>query len=299
MPVQRPGFSGVARLFLRLVGCGEPGIPCWPSCHAFRRSGMRELKPHPWLFTCCPYSHACHSGAPDIPEFRVYYRGPVGLVNLGFPFGRVVMSFVEVVCVGTSLTPFFSLVTQSAVALTLTHGTPAPRFLGVARLFPRSLGSSEPGIPFWPRCHAFRGSAICEFKPHPLLFTCDSECGGHHSHACHSSAPYFPELRVYSRRPFGLVRLGFHFGRVVMRFVEVACVSSSLTPCFSLVPKSAVALTLTHATPAPQFPGVARQFPKSLGSSKPGIPFWPRCHAFRRSGMRKCKPHPLFRTCAS
>ena len=61
----------------------------------------------------------------------------------------------------------------------------------------------------------------------------------------------FPELHVYSRGPVGLGNLGFYFGSVVMRFVEVACASASLTPCFAHVPHSAVGLTLTYATPAP------------------------------------------------
>ena len=35
-------------------------------------------------------------------------------------------------------------------------------------------------------------------------------------------------------RPLGLVSLGLHFGRVLMRYVEVAGVSSRLTPFVSL-----------------------------------------------------------------
>ena len=88
-------------------------------------------------------------------------------------------------------------------------------------------------------------------KPHPLLCTCAFNAGGTDSHACHSGARDFPELRVYSRTPLGLVNVGLHFGRVVMRFLEVACVSTSLHLCFALVPQSAGGLTLTHATPAP------------------------------------------------
>ena len=64
-------------------------------------------------------------------------------------------------------------------------------------------------------------------------------------------APDFPGLRVHSRRPLGLVKLGFHFGRVGMRFLEVGCVSTSLTPWFALVPHSALGLNFTHATPEP------------------------------------------------
>ena len=32
-----------------------------------------------------------------------------------------------------------------------------------------------------------------------------SECGGSHSHACHSGALVFSELRVYSQTPMGLL----------------------------------------------------------------------------------------------
>ena len=63
--------------------------------------------------------------------------------------------------------------------------------------------------------------------------------------------PEYPALRVQSRDALGTVKLGFYFGRVVMRFIEVTCVSRSLSHCFALVPHSAVGLTLTHATPAP------------------------------------------------
>ena len=49
----------------------------------------------------------------------------------------------------------------------------------------------------------------------------------------------------------GLVNLGFRFRRVVMRYVEVACVSTSLHPWFAQVPQSAWGLSRTHATPAP------------------------------------------------
>ena len=57
-----------------------------------------------------------------------------------------------------------------------------------------------------------------------------------HSHACHSGAPDFPELRVHSQSPLGLMKLAFHFGRVVMRFLEMACVRASLSPCFAQGP---------------------------------------------------------------
>ena len=121
----------------------------------------------------------------------------------------------------------------------------------VARLFSKFLGSSEPGIPFWPGCHTFHGSGMREYKPHPLFRTCASEFGGTHSHACHSGAPDFPELRVNTRSPLGLVYLGFHFGCVLMRFLEVACVTKRLTPYFAPVPHSAQPVALRRATPAP------------------------------------------------
>ena len=44
--------------------------------------------------------------------------------------------------------------------------------------------------------------------------------------------------------------LGFHFGRVLMRSVEVAGVNTSFNPCIAQVPQSALAVTLTQATPA-------------------------------------------------
>ena len=90
-----------------------------------------------------------------------------------------------------------------------------------------------------------------EYKPHPLVFTGASEYMGVHSHACHSGSRDFLELRVFPRRPFGLVNLGFHFGRIGMRYVEVACVSTSLTHWFPQVPQNAWGYIRTHATPAP------------------------------------------------
>ena len=73
------------------------------------------------------------------------------------------------------------------------------------------------------------------WKAHLLFRTGALEFMGLHSHACHSGAPDFPEVRVYSESPSALVKLGFHFGRVVMRFLEVACVRARLTPCFTQV----------------------------------------------------------------
>ena len=87
-----------------------------------------------------------------------------------------------------------------------------PLFPGVARLFSRSLGSTKLLIPFWTRWHTLRKSGMREYKPPPLVCTGASESTGANSHAYHSGARDFPELRVYSRSPFGLVKLGFYLG---------------------------------------------------------------------------------------
>ena len=86
-------------------------------------------------------------------------------------------------------------------------------------------------------------------KADPLLCTWGLNPGATDSDACHSGFPDFSELRVYSQTFLGLVNLGFYFGRVVMRFLEVACVRASLTPFFAHGALTQVRLTLTHATP--------------------------------------------------
>ena len=101
-----------------------------------------------------------------------------------------------------------------------------------------------------------------EYKAHPLLCTCSCNAGGTDSHACHSGVRDFPELRVYSRTPLGLVNLEFHLDRVVMRFLEVACVRERLTPYFALAPQSALGLTLTHATQASMISRTCASIPK-------------------------------------
>ena len=72
------------------------------------------------------------------------------------------------------------------------------------------------------------------------------------------------------------------FGRVVMCFVEVAGVSTRLTP-------SSCTSSHSHACHS-----VARHLPElrvhwrgSPGSSAPGISFWPRCDGFGGSGRRE------------
>ena len=174
--------------------------------------------------------HAFHSSAPDFSELRVYYRTSMGLVNLEFHFGRVLMRFVEVACVSTSLTPCFAHVP--------------------------------------------------------------------HSQACHSGAADFPELRVYSRTPLGLVKLRFHFSRVLMRFVEVACVRTSLNPCLPLVRLSECGGSHSHAchSGAPYFSELRVYSRAPMGpheSSEAGIPLWRRSPAFGGSGRREYKPQAL------
>ena len=103
-----------------------------------------------------------------------------------------------------------------------------------------------------------------DYKPHHLVWTGASEYSWTHSHACYSANRDLPELRVYSRGPFGLTNLGFHFGPVGMRYLEVACVSTILTPRFAHLPLSAVGLILTHATPAPLISRSCASIPEVL-----------------------------------
>ena len=72
-------------------------------------------------------------------------------------------------------------------------------------------------------------------KACPLLCTCGFNAGVTVSRASHSGVRDFTELCVYSRVAPGLVNLGFHFGRVAMRFLQVACVRARLAPCFAHV----------------------------------------------------------------
>ena len=100
----------------------ELGIPFCARWHALRRRGIRENKPPPFVCTGASecrgaHSHACHSSARDFPESRAYSRGPLGVVNLGFHFGRVGMSYGDMACVRTSLPPLFAQVPQSTGVL--------------------------------------------------------------------------------------------------------------------------------------------------------------------------------------
>ena len=109
MALGRPLFSGVARLFQSSFRSSQPGTPFWTRYHAFPQGGMRACKPRPW-FTLVPQSavgltltHATPASVISrscggIPEV------PLGLLNLGFHFGSVVMPLLEVACVRAVLT---------------------------------------------------------------------------------------------------------------------------------------------------------------------------------------------------
>ena len=137
-------------------------------------------------------------------------------------------------------------------------------FPEVARLFPTFFRSSQPAISFWPLWHALRRSGIREFNPPSFVSTGVSESSGVHSDACHSGARDFPLLHVYSRGPLGLVNLAFFLGRLAMRYVEVACMNSTLHPSFAQVPLRAVGFILTHATPARVFSRSCASIPDGL-----------------------------------
>ena len=114
-------------------------------------------------------------------------------------------------------------------SLTLTYATPAP-------MSSRSCAST-PQLNWVYLVHAgfqFGRVVMCFVKVAGVSTRLTRFfCTASHSHACHSVAPDFPQLRVYSPIPLRLRHLGFHFGCVVMRFVEVAGVSTRLTPFFS------------------------------------------------------------------
>ena len=88
-----------------------------------------------------------------------------------------------------------------------------------------------------------------EYNHPPLVCTGASKCVREQTNACHSGSRDYTELPVYSRSPMGLVNLGFRFRRVVMRYVEVACVSTSFHPWFAQVPQSAWELSRKPANP--------------------------------------------------
>ena len=197
----------------------------------------------------CSHSHAFHSGAADLSELRVYYRTSMGLVNLEFHFSRVLMLFVEVACVSTSLSPCFAHVPHSQACYSGAADFPELRVYSRA-----PLGLVKLRFYFSRVLMRFVEVACVRTSLNPCLpLVRLSECGG--SHACHSGAPDFPELRVYSRTPLSLVKLRFHIGCDIMRFEEVACVSTSLNPSLPLVRLSKSGGSPYHAchSEAPDF----------------------------------------------
>ena len=78
--------------------------------------------------------------------------------------------------------------------------------------------------------------------------TCASQCTASHSQACHYGCRDLAGgAYLLSKLPWDyLLHPGIRFGRVVMCFVEVAGVTTRLSPYTPAQP-----LTLTHATPSP------------------------------------------------
>ena len=173
------------------------------------------------FFRTASDSHACHSGARDFPELRVYSPTSLGLVHLGFHFGRVVRGFMEVACVRTRLTPFFRTASDSHACHSCARDFPELRVYS-----PTPLCLVHLGFHFGRVFRRFVEVACVSTRLTPFFRT------AYYSHACHLGARDLPELRVYSPNSLGVMHLGFHFGRVVRGFVEVACVSTTLTTFF-------------------------------------------------------------------
>ena len=234
------------------------------------------------FFCAASHSHACHSGARDFPDWRVYSPTPtpLGLVQLRFHFGRVVMCFLEVARVSRRLTPFFCIVSHSHACHCGARDLPELHIYSPIPLVLMHLGFHF-------------GQVVMRFVEVPGVSTRLTPffSTASHSHACHSGACNFPELRVSSPTPtiLDLVHLGIHFSRVVTCFVEVARVSTRLTPSFC---------TASHSHPCHSgvhdFQELRVYSPTPMGlSSAHEIPFWPRCDVFRGSGTRKYKAHPV------
>ena len=119
---------------------------------------------------------------------------------------------------------------HSAQPLTRRRATTAAVIWQEVRAYsPTPLGlSTSPGNKFWPRGDVFRGSGRREYKAQPVhlaqpLTLTHATPSPVLSRSCASIA----EVSL------GLVHLGFHFGGVVMRLVEVGGVSTRLTAFLS------------------------------------------------------------------
>ena len=87
-----------------------------------------------------------------------------------------------------------------------------------------------------------------------FLSTCASQCTASHSQACHYGCRDLAGgARLLSNSPGTyLLHPGIRFVRVVMRFVEVACVViQGSPPSLAHVPLSAQSLTRRRVTPTP------------------------------------------------
>ena len=105
----------------------------------------------------------------------------------------------------------------------------------------------HPGIHFGRVVMCFVEVAGVSTRLTAFFSTCASQCTASHSQACHYGCPLiWQEVRDYSPTPLDyLVHPGILFGRVVMCFVEVAGVSTRLTPYLLTASHS------PHATPLP------------------------------------------------
>ena len=117
-----------------------------------------------------------------------------------------------------------------------------------------------------------------------------------HSHACHSVARAFPELRLYWRGFPGSSAPGIScwwrchaFGGSGRREYKDS------PPSLAHVPHSALPLTRRRATTAAVIWQEVRAYsPTFLGlSTSPDNPFWPRGDVFRGSGRREYKAQPV------
>ena len=78
-----------------------PGNPFWPRGDVFRGSSRREYKAHPFLLHILSLSRMPLRRPSFAGVARTIGEVPLGLVHLGFHFGRVLMGLVEVAGLST------------------------------------------------------------------------------------------------------------------------------------------------------------------------------------------------------
>ena len=136
---------------------------------------------------------------------------------------------------------------MSALALTLTLATPAFLISRSCASIPElpwdSLGSSEAGIPLWPRIPAFVGSGIREYKPQALVsFMCLTLTHAIPALLIFRSCASIPELSWDS--------LGSSEAGILLWWRSPAFGGSGRREYRPQALVSRMWLTLTHATPA-------------------------------------------------